>query len=198
MFTRVLAACGLVLTAGLAWADAIPEGFNTPIPESIMTPDSVETSLGTLNFFDGIPDQDTVAKVYDNLDRMRAIEAFLDMVPMASVEALRMGMESIGIDAANKIMLYDGLMDSNSLFLTGNTDTVYAIGLLDLERDGPTVVEVPPGAGPGTVNDAYFRFVIDMGPPGPDRGKGGKYLICLLYTSPSPRDQRGSRMPSSA
>ena len=177
MFTRVLTACGLVLTAGLAWADAIPEGFNTPIPESIMTPDSVETSLGTLNFFDGIPDQDTVAKVYDNLDRMRAIEAFLDMVPMASVEALRMGMESIGIDAANKIMLYDGLMDSNSLFLTGNTDTVYAIGLLDLERDGPTVVEVPPGAGPGTVNDAYFRFVIDMGRPGPDRGKGGKYLI---------------------
>ena len=24
------------------------------------------------------------------------------------------------------------------------------------------------------------------------------YYICLLYTSPSPRDQRGSRMPSSA
>ena len=23
-------------------------------------------------------------------------------------------------------------------------------------------------------------------------------LLCLLYTSPSPRDQRGSRMPSSA
>ena len=28
-----------------------------------------------------------------------------------------------------------------------------------------------------------------------ERGMGG---ICLLYTSPSPRDQRGSRMPSSA
>ena len=27
---------------------------------------------------------------------------------------------------------------------------------------------------------------------------GRKYNICLLYTSPSPRDQRGSRMPSSA
>ena len=27
---------------------------------------------------------------------------------------------------------------------------------------------------------------------------GGVYGICLLYTSPSPRDQRGSRMPSSA
>ena len=26
----------------------------------------------------------------------------------------------------------------------------------------------------------------------------GAYLICLLYTSPSPRDKRQSRMPSSA
>ena len=26
----------------------------------------------------------------------------------------------------------------------------------------------------------------------------GIFLFCLLYTSPSPRDQRGSRMPSSA
>ena len=27
---------------------------------------------------------------------------------------------------------------------------------------------------------------------------GLAFKICLLYTSPSPRDQRGSRMPSSA
>ena len=30
------------------------------------------------------------------------------------------------------------------------------------------------------------------------RGLKGRYEACLLYTSPSPRDQRGSRMPSSA
>ena len=28
--------------------------------------------------------------------------------------------------------------------------------------------------------------------------KQGKYYICLLYTSPSPRDRQKSRMPSSA
>ena len=34
----------------------------------------------------------------------------------------------------------------------------------------------------------------------PDRYKetNQRYMDCLLYTSPSPRDQRGSRMPSSA
>ena len=34
--------------------------------------------------------------------------------------------------------------------------------------------------------------------PNADRLKVCDVDICLLYTSPSPRDQRGSRMPSSA
>ena len=29
-------------------------------------------------------------------------------------------------------------------------------------------------------------------------GFAGLFNVCLLYTSPSPRDQRGTRMPSSA
>ena len=170
------------------WAQATP-GFNTEIPEQIMTPDTVETSIGTLEFFDGLPDDASVQKVYDNLDRIRATEVFLNFVPLASIEGLRLGMESMGIDACHKILLYDNLMDSNSLFLTGNTDTIYAVGLLDLKRDGPTVVEIPAGAGPGTVNDAFFRFVVDMGSPGPDKGKGGKYLILPPgYNGPVPDD----------
>ena len=32
----------------------------------------------------------------------------------------------------------------------------------------------------------------------PDHGEQALEITCLLYTSPSPRDQRGSRMPSSA
>ena len=32
----------------------------------------------------------------------------------------------------------------------------------------------------------------------PPKGRSGRREVCLLYTSPSPRDQRGSRMPSSA
>ena len=163
MMMRIVFALAAALVFGTASSENVTPGFNTLIPESILTPDSVETSIGTLNFFDGLPDEETVAKVYDNLDRTRATQAFLDMVPLASIEGLRRGMESVGVDASHKILLYNDLMDSNSLFLTGNTDTIYAIGMLDLQRDGATVVEIPPGAGPGTVNDAYFRFVIDMG-----------------------------------
>ena len=42
--------------------------MTTPIPAQITTPDSVETRLGTLKFFDGFPDEPTVEKVMDNLD----------------------------------------------------------------------------------------------------------------------------------
>jgi hypothetical protein len=152
-------------------------GYNTPVPESILTPDRVSTRIGELEFFDGLPTADTAQRVFDHLDFVRGVEAFLSGVPAASMEAVRRGLTEIGATTSSTCVIFDRLMDSNSLFLTGNTDTVYALVLLDLKRDGPTVVEIPPGCGPGTVNDAWFRFVIDMGAPGPDRGQGGKYLI---------------------
>jgi len=67
-------------------------------------------------------------------------------------------------------------LESNPIFLTGNTDTVYGSVFFDLSKTGPLVINIPAGLGPGTINDAFFRFVADTGAPGPDRGKGGKYL----------------------
>jgi hypothetical protein len=142
-----------------------------------MTPNKVSTSIGDLNFVDGRPTADTVQKVYDNLDTMRSVDVFLNFVPAGSVEAIRAGMARLGVDSSNKVMIVDTLLDSNPIFLTGNTDTVYAAAMLDLEKDGVTVVEIPAGAGPDTLNDAFFRFVVDMGAPGPDRKKGGTYII---------------------
>ena len=66
-------------------------------------------------------------------------------------------------------------MDSKSLFLTANADTVYYFSFVDLTK-GPMVVEQPP-KGLGTVNDMWFGWIIDIGFPGPDRGEGGKYLF---------------------
>ena len=71
-------------------------------------------------------------------------------------------------------------MDSASLFLTANSDTVYFLGFVDL-TDGPMVIDVPampaPSAILGTIDDMWFRWVTDFGLPGPDRGEGGKYLL---------------------
>ena len=47
-----------------------------------------------------------------------------------------------------------------------------------------------------TVSDGMYEFGEDSDDPGADICLENN--TCLLYTSPSPRDQRGSRMPSSA
>ena len=168
----------LALAGSPATAEDVPvEGYNTRIPEEILTPDKVSSRIGELNFYDGVPTEATVEKIYDNLDYLRAIDVFLNFIPACNIEGMRTGTASLGVSEYNQVLLMDKLMDSTSLFLTGNTDTVYASSFFDLSKTGPLVVEIPAGAGPGTVNDAYFRFVVDMGAPGPDRKKGGTYII---------------------
>lgn len=169
--TTVLA---LTLTAPVAMAQTAPK-FSAKVPPYIMTPDTVETRIGTLKFFDGQPDPETVKKAYDNLDYVRGVEAFLSGIPAASVYAACEGLSGVGVKRNSGIGIMDDLMDARSVFLTGNSTTVYVLQCLDL-KDGPMVVEVPPGV-LGPADDAYFRWVTDVGLTGPDKGKGGKYLF---------------------
>jgi hypothetical protein len=170
----------VVLTAvvALPWLDmhAAQAQVSPQTLKSISTPDKVQTPIGKLEFFDGVPTDATVDKVYDNLDRMRGVEVFLDNVGALSVYSVIAGNAVIGLVQPNQIAVAEKLLDSNSLYLTGNTDTMYSIGHLDLRAYGPTVVEVPPGM-LGMLDDAWMRYVGDFGVAGPDRGKGGKYLV---------------------
>jgi hypothetical protein len=149
--------------------------MTTDIPPEITTPDAVETRLGTLRFFDGFPDDATVEKVYDNLDFGRGVQAFLTALPGASVYALREGFRSQGATDNQTVLINESLMDSKSLFLTANAETVYNWMWLDL-KEGPLVIEAPPNV-LGIIDDFWFRYVGDIGNAGPDRGKGGKFLL---------------------
>src|SRR5262245_319115 len=108
--------------------------YRTDIPEEITIPDTIETRLGTLKFTDGFPDDATVEKVYDNLDFQRGVQAFLTCMPAASLSAMRAGLKDIGANN-NTVAIFETLMDSRSLFLTANTESVYFCTWLDL-KDG--------------------------------------------------------------
>ena len=163
------------------------QNYNNDIPADLLTPETQDIPGVSLAFSDGFLKPDSVGDAYALADAAYATSLFLSMVPMASLEAIRHGCVAAfdGDCTETTWLIFDELMDSNSLFLTANTDTVYAFGMLDLEQSGPVVIEIPPKCGPSTINDATFSFVIDMGPPGPDRGAGGKYLILGPdYTGP--------------
>ena len=145
-----------------------------PIPPAILTPDRVDTRLGRLEFFDGYPSPETVEAVYDNLDFQRGVRAFLDALPIASLHAMREGLREVGA-VNNTVAIFETLMDARTLFLTANTESVYALTWLDLS-DGPMVVESAPNT-LGILDNFWFGHVTDLGNAGPDRGQGGRFLI---------------------
>jgi hypothetical protein len=168
----------LCATAMIAGSAAFAEGtptYSADVPSKITTPDRSDTRIGTLTFKDGAPDDKTVDLVYDNLDFMRGVQAFLTGISATSIRAACNGFESIGIKTNEAFGITEGLMDARSLFLTPNTTTVYGFTCFDLSK-GPMVLEVPTGV-LGPVDDADFRWVNDIGLTGPDAGKGGKYLF---------------------
>lgn len=165
----VLALVCLMTLPALVTSHAAP-----PVASSISTPGHDDSAIGELVFKDGAPSAATRAAIYDNLDFTHAFNAFVNTFQGANMAAIRQGLLSIGV-RDNEIIVFSKLMDAKSLFLTANADTVYFFSFIDLSN-GPMVLEVPPGA-LGTLDDFWWRWVIDFGAPGPDRGQGGRYLI---------------------
>lgn len=165
-----LAAC-----AGSQTRDEAPAEVYAPPPASILTPDRVDTRLGQLQFFDGLPSAETVRTVYDNLDFQRAVRAFLDTIPAASMQAIKDGMDEAGALPNYTVLLTDSRLDARASILTANSESVYALAWLSLKA-GPIAVVVPPGVS-GSFTDAWQRHLGYAGRAGPDRGKGGLYVV---------------------
>src|SRR5271156_74058 len=108
----------------LAFTAAVHSAVAQEIPKSISTPDRIHSSIGTLEYKDGAPSKETVQKVYDNLDLMHGVEAFVNAYQGASTAAIVKGFNDAGIPN-NSVLIFSKLMDSKSLFLTANADTVY-------------------------------------------------------------------------
>src|SRR5512137_613643 len=158
-------------------SDAIPTKqykMTTEIPAGIITPDQVETRLGTLRFFDGFPDEATVQALYDNLDFQRAVQAYLQSLPAVQMLGFRLGLLQWG-PANRTALVFEELVDSHFVAVEGNANTVYWLMELDT-HDGPVVLDIPPQVY-GAFNDAWTRWVADLGGTGADHGMGGKYLL---------------------
>ncbi|GAA1416514.1 DUF1214 domain-containing protein [Catellatospora coxensis] len=141
---------------------------------AIGMPERLDTQLGQFGFHDGLPTADGVDRLFDALDLVRAVEAFLLAMPGAALAAMRAGLRNVGVTSARQIGVT--APRPSSLYLTPDPDLTYGQTFLNLDTDGPTVVEVPPNT-LCAVDDFWFRHVTDLGLTGPDQGRGGKYLF---------------------
>jgi len=163
MSKRILCAVALVAASGTA---------NAQLP----TTGSIDSPLGKLEVKNGFPTAPTAAKLYDNLDFNRAVQAYLWGLPLVAMGQWQDEQrEKFGAGTFDYVDYID-FKDKLGL-LTSNATTPYTIAFLNLERTGPLVFEFPAAPFAGGIVDFWQRPVTDTGALGPDRMEGAKYLI---------------------
>ena len=135
---------------------------------------TAQTNDKATPFVGGYPTGDTAQKAYDDADLNSAVQAYKFFYPTVSIESTWKGNAEAGLSTNNQFVIMKG--SPKQLVFTPNSDTPYEGANIDL-TDGPMVVELPPGPLMCVVNDLNQRYVMDMGLPGPDAGKGGKHVI---------------------
>jgi hypothetical protein len=142
-FVAIVAIVAMISVRMLAAVSAMAQyKMTTPIAPGIASPDKVETSIGTLKLNDGFPIAETAEKIYDNLDRSRALQAYLLAIPMVNQAGMRDSLRKFGPDNQTNV-IWETLVDPKTVELTANDNTVYSFIWIDTKK-GPLVVEIPP------------------------------------------------------
>src|SRR5499427_8314476 len=133
------------------------------------------------------PTPETAKLLREELLFQRATQTYLWALPLINTLGMKVGSEKAFGAGYNVLPVWKKRLVAKTLVTTPNSDVIYAMSYLDLGKDGPMVLEAPPGL-QGILPDFWQRpipgptlkgksFAGDVGLPGPDEGKGGKFLI---------------------
>lgn len=169
-----LLTCICALVAGCS--RPAPSGTDRDEPAAAPREQSkVGAETGSMRRFPlGFPAPEDTQRARDDEAVQRAATAYRFWYPTVACEAIFDGNRQAGIQDNQSLALLAAT--PSMVTFTPQSDTPYVGGALDL-HEGPFVVELPPGAFIAVVNDRHQRWLMDMGIPGPDAGKGGKHLI---------------------
>ena len=192
-----------ILRASPSWKGELPEGIVRVIrgesdllgtlTRTQVLGETIETRIGKLefthDFANGYPTDESVEKLYDEIDFQRASQAYLWSLPIVSFAEWQKAHEETFGAKSGDVVVYDNYLAKLGI-LTANATTPYIISFFNLDETGPMVVEMPAGAVAGFADDMWQRPLIDMGQTGPDKGQGGTYVIL----GPGQQADRSSRM----
>lgn len=112
----------------------------------------------------------------DELYYQRAVHAYMATLPALNVIGMRDGSEKEFGAGYHILPIWKDRMDSRCWVPTPNADVIYSMSYLDLKETGPLVVAAPPNV-IGMFTDFFQRTITDVGAIGPDRARGGLYLL---------------------
>ncbi len=132
--------------------------------------------LAKLPFPGGYPSKEAAETLKDELAFQRAVQTYLWALPAMNIYGMREGQRTTFGDDSNILIIMKDRIDFNTLYSTGNPDVIYGFAWLDLKKEGPMVLDMPPNQ-QTLLDDMWHRPITDIGAAGPDKGKGGKYLV---------------------
>ena len=133
-----------------------------------------QAPAGPYAFKQGYPTADAAQRARDDADYQRALVAYRFWYPAVSNEGIFNGNRAVGIEDGKAMGI--AAAGPGQVGFTLNSDTPYGSAVIDVSN-GPVVIALPAGAYIGLVDDHYQGWVLDMGLPGPDAGKGGEHLV---------------------
>ena len=182
----------LVATLGLT-------ACTPPAQQTSNSPQSHYDKLAAIPYIKSYPSKEDIGTLKQELLFERASQAYLWALPALNMYGMKEGSEKVFGKGYNVLPIFKERLNAKTLITTPNSDVIYALGYVDLKEDGPLVIEVPPGL-QGILDDFWQRpipsegiiegrqWAGDVGLPGPDRGKGGKYLLIPPdYKGPIPK-----------
>ncbi|HEY7577303.1 MAG TPA: DUF1254 domain-containing protein [Acetobacteraceae bacterium] len=128
-----------------------------------------------LNNGNWLPQKEAEA-LRDELYYQHAVHAYMTMLPALNVIGMRDGSEATFGKGYNILPIWKDRMDARTWVPTPNADVIYSMSYLDLKETGPLVVAAPPNV-IGMLTDFFQRTITDVGAVGPDRARGGLYLL---------------------
>jgi hypothetical protein len=157
------------------------EGVNMKQP---LGQETTFDKLANLPFAEGRPTKEAAQILRDELLFQRATQTYLWAMPLINTLGMQVGSEKVFGAGYNVLPIWKKRLDAKTQVTTPNSDVLYAMSYVDLGKDGPLVMEAPPGL-QGILLDYWQRpipvdggkFFGDVGLAGPDGGKGGKFLL---------------------
>ena len=151
-----------------------------------MAKDKNASPMVNLHYDGNWPSDEDAQQLRDELYYNMAIQAYMHMQPALNTIGMRDGGEEEFGEGYNVVTMWKGRMDAKTWIPTPNCDIMYSVAFFDLKETGPLVIAAPPNT-MGMFTDFFQRTLVDVGNAGPDRSRGGLYLLLPpKYRGPVP------------
>ena len=138
--------------------------------------EKIATSAGVIELQDSYFGAEASERLYGEMDYQRACQCYLWSHPLVSMKTWQ-DEQATAFDAPgdNDFVVLQTLNEKRGV-VTGNLTTPYIINFINLS-DGPVLIEYPAGRTLTGFLDLWQRPFGYAGLTGPDRGKGGRYVL---------------------